>query len=309
MKLFECQHCGQPLYFENTRCESCGRALGYLPHLQTVTALEEDEADGLRALADRAGRYRTCANAQHGACNWLIPKQSSEPFCAACRHNRMIPDLSVPDNLAHWRRIETAKHRLFYTLLKLRLPLETRLENSEGGLAFDFVASPAADAAPAEPVMTGHASGLITINLAEADDAERERMRRQMGEPYRTLLGHFRHEIAHYYWDRLVRDAPGIEAFRQLFGDEREDYAEALRRHYDSGPAADWQDRFVTAYASVHPWEDWAETFAHYLHIRDTLDTPRRSASPRPAPPSSVGCWDPADSTPSSTGGCRWRGR
>ena len=121
--------------------------------------------------------------------------------------------------------------------------------------------------------MTGHDNGLITINLAEADDSERERMRRQMGEPYRTLLGHFRHEIAHYYWDRLVRDAPGIEAFRQLFGDEREDYGAALQRHYANGPPPDWQERFVTTYASTHPWEDWAETWAHYFHMVDTLET------------------------------------
>ena len=271
MKLFECQHCGQPLYFENIRCESCGRALGYLPSLETVTALEDD-GDVLVALADRSNRYRYCANIQHSVCNWLVPADSSETFCAACRHNRMIPDLSVPDNLDNWRRIETAKHRLFYTLLKLRLPLITRLEDPEQGLAFDFLA-PAPGGEPAEPVLTGHSSGLITISVAEADDSVRERTRREMGEPYRTLLGHFRHEIAHYYWDRLVADSPSLEGFRQLFGDEREDYVAALQRHYANGAPANWQDNFVSAYASVHPWEDWAETWAHYFHMVDTLET------------------------------------
>jgi len=29
----------------------------------------------------------------------------------------------------------------------------------------------------------------------------------------------------------------------------------------------------VSAYASAHPWEDWAETWAHYLHMIDTLET------------------------------------
>jgi hypothetical protein len=272
MKLFECQHCGQPLYFENTRCESCGRDLGYLPSHQTITALEPGER-GLRALAEPSGRYRYCANWQHAACNWLIPVDSPEPFCAACRHNRMIPDLSIAENLASWKRIEIAKHRLFYTLLKLRLPLHTKAEDPAAGLAFDFLAAPPPGGAQSEPVMTGHDRGLITISLAEADDAERERMRLQMHEPYRTLLGHFRHEIAHYYWDRLVRDAPDIEAFRQLFGDERQDYAAALQHHYDNGPPPDWQERFVTAYASAHPWEDWAETWAHYFHMVDTLET------------------------------------
>jgi hypothetical protein len=272
MKLFECQHCGQPLYFENVRCESCGRGLGYLPAKETISALEEGKR-GLRALAERKGRYRHCANFRYGACNWLVPVESPEQFCLACRHNRMIPDLSLAENQTNWMSMEFAKHRLFYTLLKLRLPLQTKVESPGQGLAFDFLAQLPPSNAQAAPVMTGHDNGLITINIAEADDAERERMRRQMGEPYRTLLGHFRHEIAHYYWDRLVRDAHGIEAFRQLFGDEREDYGAALQRHYANGPPPDWQQRFVSPYASTHPWEDWAETWAHYFHMVDTLET------------------------------------
>ncbi len=267
MKLFQCQHCGQPLYFENTRCESCGRRLGYLPAQETMTALEPE--DGLwRALETPDDRYRFCANAEYDVCNWLVPAESPENYCPACRHNRTIPDLSRPENLAHWRKIQVAKHRLFYTLLKLRLPLTTRAEDSNG-LGFDFLS----DQASPTPVMTGHASGLITINLAEADDAERERRRGQMGEPYRTLLGHFRHEIAHYYWDRLVAHSPRLAEFRTLFGDERSDYAAALRQHYANGPPPDWHEHFVTAYASTHPWEDFAETWAHYFHMVDTLET------------------------------------
>jgi hypothetical protein len=271
MKLFECQACGHPLYFENTSCGSCGRSLGYLTIQQTVTALEPDKG-AWHALAELGQRYRYCSNASHGVCNWLVPSESSDTFCVACRHNRTIPDLSIPENVAHWRKIEVAKHRLFYTLLKLNLPLKTRMQNPKNGLAFDFLASPR-DAAAAKSVMTGHDSGVITINLAEADDAERERMRREMREPYRTLLGHFRHEIAHYYWDRLVRDSPSIEEFRELFGNEREDYGEALQRHYAEGPPSDWSERFVSAYATVHPWEDFSETWAHYFHIIDTLET------------------------------------
>ena len=223
MKLFECQNCRQPLYFENTRCESCGLALGYLPARETVTALTDDNGVW-RALAEQGRRYRYCLNAEHGVCNWLVRADQAETYCAACRHNRTIPDLSLPENLPHWRKIEFAKHRLFYTLLKLRLPLTTKAEDPDG-LAFDFVA-PAVDAAAAPaPVMTGHASGLITISLAEADDAERERQRSRMHEPYRTLPGHFRHEIAHYYWDRLVANSPALEEFRNIFGDERKEHA------------------------------------------------------------------------------------
>jgi hypothetical protein len=271
MKLFECQNCRQPLYFENTRCESCGLRLGYLPERDTVTALREKDG-GLLALAEPKGRYRYCANVAHGVCNWLLPSDHPEQFCAACRHNRTIPDLSQPLNLARWRKIEVAKHRLFYTLLKLRLPLATRAEDTEDGLAFDFIAGSEGSGGHAA-VLTGHDSGLITINLAEADDPERERQRFEMGEAYRTLLGHFRHEIAHYYWGRLVAGSPFLQEFRNIFGDERKNYAMALQEHYAQGAPPDWPEHFVTAYASVHPWEDFAETWAHYFHMVDTLET------------------------------------
>jgi hypothetical protein len=271
MKLFECQNCGQPLYFENTSCESCGLRLGYLPDQQVVTALRE--VDGLwRSLAVPAPLYRFCANARYDVCNWLVGSDHPEMFCAACRHNRTVPHLADPENRLHWRKIELAKHRLFYTLLKLRLPLTTRIEDANG-LAFDFLSPPADGSAETRPVVTGHAGGLITLNVAEADDPERERQRKSLAEPYRTLLGHFRHEIAHYYWDHLVANSPALDEFRQLFGDEREDYQAALQRYYAMGPASDWSERFVTAYASAHAWEDFAETWAHYFHMVDTLET------------------------------------
>jgi hypothetical protein len=266
MKLFECQNCGQPLYFENTRCESCGLALGYLPARETMTALRPQN-NLWQALAAPRQRYRYCANADHGVCNWLVSADQPETYCAACRHNRTIPDLSLAGNQNNWRLIEVAKHRLFYTLLKLKLPLATKAEDPDG-LAFDFLAD-----GTGVPVLTGHANGLITINLAEADDAERERRRHQMGEPYRTLLGHFRHEIAHHYWDRLVAHSPSLEKFREVFGDEQGDYGEALQRYHANGAPPDWPEHFISAYASAHPWEDFAETCAHFFHMVDTLET------------------------------------
>jgi hypothetical protein len=267
MKLFECQHCHQPLYFENDNCDSCGRRIGYIPELGTMSALEPDE-ERWKSLADTVNAYRFCANAEHDVCNWLILADSPETYCAACRHNRTIPDLSIPENLTRWRKIEVAKHRLFYTLLRLYLPRPTRVEDPQGGLAFDFL-----QAAPSKPVMTGHASGLITLSLTEADDAERERVRNAMEEPYRTLLGHFRHEIGHYYWDLLIRDASNLDEFRRVFGDEREDYGAALKTHYEKGAPLNWPQSFVSTYASAHPWEDFAETWAHYFHMVDTLET------------------------------------
>jgi hypothetical protein len=267
MRLFECQACGRPHHFESSLCESCGARLGFIPQRRTMSALEPHGAH-FHSTVDPSTKYVDCANLGAGSCNWLVPVESGERFCLACRHNRTIPDLSDERNVVLWRRIEIAKRRLFYGLLRLDLPLQTKTE-AQTGLAFDFLAP------TDKPVMTGHLDGVVTINLAEADHAEREKQRGAMDEPYRTLLGHFRHEIAHYYWDRLVRDRGDIDAFRSIFGDERADYTAALKRHHADGPPADWQTNFVSAYATCHPWEDFAETWAHYLHIIDTLETAR----------------------------------
>ncbi len=272
MKLFKCQHCGQVLYFENVRCERCGHALGYIPDAATLSALEP-EGDAWRPLAQVGGQFRYCDNAQYDACNWLVPVESTSRFCTACRFNRTVPDLGVQENVLPWRKLEAAKHRLFYTLLRLGLPLKDRNEDPEHGLAFDFLADLPDAGVP--KVMTGHDNGLITLALVEADDAEREKRRVQMGEPYRTLLGHFRHEVGHYFWDVLVRDGGHLDECRAVFGDDSQDYNEALQRHYQQGAPPNWQESFVSSYATTHPWEDFAETWAHYLHIVDTLEMAR----------------------------------
>jgi hypothetical protein len=227
-----------------------------------------------------------------------VSQQDASPLCFSCRLTRVIPDLTQPGVKLAWYRLETAKRRLVYTLASAHLPIRTREEDPIGGLAFEFLADPAEGSAP---VLTGHADGVITINVAEADDAEREKRRTALGEPYRTLLGHVRHESGHYYWDRLILKGDRVNDFRSIFGDERQDYRAALEAHYRSGAPADWQDRFVTAYASSHPWEDWAETWAHYLHIIDTLEMaahcglslrPRRRDEPSlPATPPNSAPW------------------
>lgn len=274
MQLFECQHCGQLLFFENTRCESCGHTLGYLPELSVLSALTPEGDGRWRPLAAPDWVTQFCANAAYQACNWLVPAAGPLIFCNACRLNRTVPNLGVPEQLQRWQRLEAAKHRLVYGLLRLGLPLVGRAEEPETGLAFDFLAdSDSSDALDPVEIITGHVRGLITINIDEADDAKRERNRQDMAEPFRTLLGHFRHEIGHYYWDRLVRNGVWVSAFRNLFGDERQNYLAALGNHYAAGPPADWQERFVSSYASTHPWEDFAETWAHYLHIVDALET------------------------------------
>jgi hypothetical protein len=278
MKLFTCAVCQQVLFFENVSCTRCGHALAYLPDCGVLSAMEAvagaPESTALSPAAHGA-RYRLCRNyTEHAACNWAIVAGSDEPFCRACVCNDIIPDLSNAYAKEAWRRVERAKRRLFHTLLELGLPVEPKAK-SPRGLGFHFMADRGK-----EHVFTGHSDGIITLNIAEADDPFREKMRLQMGEAYRTLLGHFRHEIGHYYWMRLIDDGDGdddgrLNACRDLFGDERQDYAQAQKRHYDNGAPADWAERFVSAYASMHPCEDWAETWAHYLHIVDTLETAR----------------------------------
>jgi hypothetical protein len=268
MRLFACQNCGQLLYFENVSCERCGAAVGYVPSRSAIRAIERDGDVWRELKSDDGAGYALCANAQDAGCNWLVPAGDNSRYCLACRHNHMIPDLSVPENVTPYRALEAAKRRLFYSLTRLCLPMPTRAEDPAHGLVFDFLADP-----PSGPkVMTGHDNGLITIALKEGDDAERNRMQKQMGELYRTPLGHFRHEVGHYYWDVLVRDAGKLEECRAVFGDDRADYDQALAAHYARTDDGRWRENFVSLYASSHPWEDFAETWAHYLHIIDALE-------------------------------------
>lgn len=257
MKLFKCPHCGARLYFENAQCLACGSTILY------------DPAAGRFMLASEGFR---CLNADECDCNWAAPEGR---FCRACELNQTIPDLSIEGNRARWARVERAKRRAIYSLLAFGLPVGPKsAPGDEQGLAFDFLA-PIDEGGPGS-VLTGHDNGLITLNVAEADASEREKMRAMMGENYRTLLGHFRHELGHYVWDRLVRDDMGeLERFRSLFGDETADYDQALATHYANGAPPDWQLHHISPYAASHPWEDWAESFAHYLHITDTLEMVR----------------------------------
>jgi hypothetical protein len=275
MKLFSCV-CGQLLFFESVMCTRCKRTLAFLPDRGIVAAVEADR-DGLWRNAlnnseDRGPRYRPCRNGREfEVCNWTVPAAERDEYCRACRLNQVIPNLSDPQARKAWHKLEIAKRRLMYTLMDLELPVASKTEDPERGLAFSFLEEDDTGAR----VFTGHSDGLVTINIAEADDPFRERMRLQMGEAYRTLLGHFRHESGHYYWDRLVAGTRWLDGFRKLFGDETRSYAEARDGHYRNGAPADWPSRFVSAYASMHPWEDWAETWAHYLHMTDTLETAR----------------------------------
>ncbi len=266
MQSFNCTSCKRVTYFENSLCLGCGAALGFDADALTIKALSatDEDADLLVELTSDGGgkRVRRCANADHGACNWLAGPEEPSGLCRACTLNRAIPDLSEPSQLAAWREVEAAKKRLVYSLLRFGLPIDGRAPDV-APLTFDVVKNAA----------TGHLDGVITIDIAEADTVERERRRAHFDELYRTLLGHLRHESAHYYWPIVVEQAGLVQPFRTLFGDERADYGQAVALHHANGPPSDWQSTFVSAYATAHPWEDWAETWAHYLHIVDTVDT------------------------------------
>lgn len=278
MKTFHCDACDALAFFENVRCLSCSEVLAFVPAVLDISTLrpaDPIQEPGLWTSADpqlHGQTYRLCKNASdHQICNWVVAADDPYEYCLSCRLTRTIPDLSVPGNLQLLQKMETAKRRLLFTLLSLKLPVVAKEVDPLRGLAYEFKADLSAEGG--EPVLTGHDEGLITMNLAEADDAERERRRQKLNEPYRTLLGHFRHEVGHYYWDLLIQESAWLEGCRALFGDESEDYEAALKHHYKGGAPADWPERFVSAYATMHPWEDWAETWAHYLHIVDTLET------------------------------------
>jgi hypothetical protein len=270
MKTFQCEYCGNQVFFENDRCVRCNSCVGYLPDARNMRAFTAPNEGGTETRIVFDGKeYQPCANWwQHKVCNWLVPVTDAQPFCESCRLNEVIPDLSVPGNLERWQKMELAKRRCLYTLQYLSLPFSGVAPNG-ATLRFRFLAE-----SPSEPlVVTGHNNGLITVNISEADEDKRERRRLRLHEPYRTVVGHFRHELGHYYWDRLISFTPNLWPFRNLFGDESFDYGMALQNYYQWGPNAEAVKSTVTAYASAHPWEDWAETWAHYMHIVDMMET------------------------------------
>ena len=273
MKLFKCSNCGHAVYFENIYCQHCHSSLGFETHELKLYALKPDANKKHKLINSGANQqtYRYCQNHSYNVCNWLVPEGNYSPFCVACELNRTIPFLGQKDDYDKWYRVETAKRRLIHSLLRFGLDVKSKAAVSYGGLMFDFLSD--RNSSDGRRILTGHDNGLITINIAEADDIYREMSRNQMNEVYRTLLGHFRHEIGHYYWDLLIGRTQKLFDFRAIFGDERRDYGYALQQHYSNNNSQIWKKQYISKYASAHPWEDWAETWAHYMHIVDTLET------------------------------------
>lgn len=276
MKRFNCR-CGQEVFFDNTHCGACGSQLGFDPTLQRLCSLSPGDSPEHWHIDSEDGQiqFRLCSHREHDIqCNWLIPAEQSGQQCASCVLTRYIPLLNKPENLRRWRMLESSKRRMIYGLLRLKLPLYALTDGHESGLVFDFLedkrSNPELDL---EHVLSGHANGVITINVAEADSSYREAAREAMNEPYRTLLGHFRHEMGHFYWDVLIKNTHRYSAFCTVFCYEQQDYKNSLDEYYRTGPSEDWQVNYISSYASAHPFEDWAETWAHYLLMMETLET------------------------------------
>ena len=251
MRVFHCEVCGAELFFENSVCVTCGSAVGYSREQGTMVAVDSDRP--------------ICANLNRCGCNWIADRLSPVGLCFSCTLTRTRPADGDTVGLGQYWIAEAAKRRLIFSLDELQLPIKV----SDGfvGLAFDLLSSSQGK------IITGYQNGIITLDLAESNDAHREALRASMDEPYRTVLGHFRHEIGHYYCEVLALTDDRREEFRSLFGDETTSYEDALQRHYSTGSGQDWQDRFISAYATMHPLEDFAEVFGHFLHIADSLQT------------------------------------
>jgi hypothetical protein len=283
MQRFTCD-CGNRLFFDNTDCLACARKVSWCPVCATLTALDFNDKT-MRCARCHTALWQCANRLEYNVCNRSvmapdIGTSDAPVICDCCRYNDTIPDLSVDGNLERWRSLEQAKRRLINGLDNLGLPHGSRADGFDPGLSFDFKGDSIGqglwrNVGAGEKVYTGHDGGKITINICEADAVEREKLRVDFAEGHRTLIGHFRHEIGHYYWDLLVAgNADHEPAFRALFGDhDNPDYGTALEQYYANGPRADWQGRYVSAYATMHPWEDWAETFAFYLDIVDVMET------------------------------------
>jgi len=290
MKTFQCTCKDKPiLFFESHQCLNCGKTVGFDDDLDQVEPYELDSTTGLFFKENHPQiPYKKCDNNEHyNTCNGMVnmatfvaEPDNDEILCFACRFNETVPDLTVIEHIPLWQKMETAKRRALYTLKALPIPLQNNTEDTENGLSFDFITDRDVNdhfSTPLtgyEAVLTGHNCGHITINLAEADDVARSQTKHAMGERYRTLLGHFRHELGHYYFDQLILPSPEKQALcKQYFGDDTLDYQEALKQHYKHGAPQNWRATFISEYATMHPYEDWAETWAHYMHIIDTLET------------------------------------
>ncbi len=249
MRIFSCPACDGPLFFHNLNCV-CGVDVAYDPSADCFTS-----------------SINPCKNRSIIACNWNRPAES-ESLCRSCAMTSVIPDLSLEVNRLFWSEAELSKRWVLANLA--RWHWFTACDN---GPSPEFHLLSEQTVEGHKPVTIGHGRGIITINVAEADPVHRVAQRQSLGEPFRTMIGHFRHEIGHFVFSRLIQNEQFHSEFQRIFGNETGDYGAALQSYYAGGGIGDWQKEYVTAYASSHPLEDWAESFAHALHLVDIVDS------------------------------------
>jgi len=263
VRAYRCRVCDNPLFAENSVCVSCGTALGYARDERAIVPVDELG----RYVDPTSATSYVCANLDLSGCTWLTPVQGGQ--CSACALTRTRPNDADTEGLTNYPLAERAKRHLLVELDTLGMQVTGKDEDPEQGVTFDLLSS------VEEDVVIGHADGVITIDLAESDDAYREKVRSELAEPYRTMLGHFRHEFGHYAESQLVVGEDLMTRCRELFGDESKDYQAEIDRHYAEGPPEGWETDYISTYATMHPFEDFAETWSHYLHICDSIETAR----------------------------------
>ncbi len=276
MERFRCE-CGNEIFYDSRFCEVCLRGVAFNPSTLKMAAFTSHESVDITFM--NGYQAKKCSNwIDFDTCNWSLPGNSPENLCYACQFNRTIPNQNrvnsgMPVNFFRWRKLEEAKKRTLYTLLSLGIAPVSGWKNSTRGLLFDFLENLEQEKTDAQPITTGYSNGIITINIAEADDVTRVTARSALNERQRTLVGHFRHETGHFFWDRLLRHLPLGGYFHEIFGEEKYEYRRSLNNYYEKGPPRNWHDGFISAYATSHPSEDWAETWNHYLLICECLQT------------------------------------
>jgi hypothetical protein len=252
MQRLHCPNCGNEVFFDSLRCVRCATELAF-----------ELEPTGSLRVADAAFAGR-CEMRHAWRCNWQ--PDSSGPFCTSC----LIVDAGTHADNPLLAAFLLAQRRALAQLSELGVAWTGNVDDpAQPPLRFTYRSSVAGDA----PTI-GHLAGLITLDLDEADPAEREQIRATLGEQYRTPLGHIRHELGHYVWLRHVASDPARHAeFRAVFGDETVDYAAALDAYYARPEDESWPDEYVSPYATAHPWEDFAESWAQVMHLHDVVTT------------------------------------
>jgi hypothetical protein len=270
--------CNRWLFFGNTACLGCDRSVGRCCACRAMASFSPASTSELFSCDNCHAEVQPCANRNLGICNCFANQTDStgNVLCTYCEFTRVVPPHDSPDKFSRWRELESAKRRLLIQLSGLEFPPFASKFVPTCPLVFEFKEDTVLPDGSIEAVFTGHENGVITINAHEADSVRREQSRVAFNEPQRTLIGHMRHEYGHFLDLCCIQGDLLRAKYVELFGDPATvDYAEAKTRYYAQGPTGNWPESYVSAYASMHPWEDFAETVNVYLDLMALAETAR----------------------------------